>query len=46
MKEAGIWALKIAATVVIGLFTAGVVVAVAARYNVPFLNPAGNGTEE
>ncbi len=38
-KKGAKWALKIFATVVVAMVSAGIVVAIAARYSIPFVTP-------
>ncbi len=45
-SKAGMWALKIFATVAVAMLSAGIVVALAARYSIPFITPASAGGAE
>lgn len=44
-KTAGIWALKILATVAVAMVSIGIVLAVNARWPLPFINPPSDVAE-
>jgi len=44
-KTAGTWALKIFATVAIAMVSVGIVLAINARYALPFINPPEKSEE-